>query len=379
MNTRIKAITILFSILFILSFSFCFATSNAKKEIGLKDVFKDKFLIGVSMNRSQIMGDDTIGNNLIVKHFNSIVADNCMKSEIVQPLEGVFDFSLADRFVKFGRKHKMYIIGHTLVWHSQVPNWFFVDSKGNTVSREVLISRMRNHIQTLMKRYKGKVKGWDVVNEAINDDGSWRQSPFYTIIGKEYVKLAFQFAHEADPKAQLYYNDYNMEKEGRRNTVVKMVKELQQQGIKIDAIGMQSHLTMDYPTLDAFEESVKAFSSLGVKVMITELDLTVLPFPKNEISADVSLNFKYDATLNPYINGLTDSASVAFENRIEAFFKLFIKYKNEISRVTVWGLSDKDSWKNDFPIRGRTDYPLLFDRNYAPKLIVEKLIKEQSK
>lgn len=357
----------------------CLASSKEKREIGLKDAMKDKFLIGVAMNKNQITGDDSKGNDLIIKHFNSIVADNCMKSEVTQPIEGQFDFTLADQFVKFGEKYKMYIIGHTLVWHSQVPNWFFVDEKGQPVSRDVLVERMHKHINTLVTRYKGHVKGWDVVNEAINDDGTWRESPFYKIIGKDYVKLAFQFAHEADPNAQLYYNDYNMEKEGRRNSVVEMVKELQQQGIKIDAIGMQSHLTMDYPTLDAFEESINAFAALGVKVNITELDLTVLPFPKNEISADVALSYKYDAKLNPYINGLTDSASVAFENRLEAFFKLFIKYKDQISRVTVWGLSDRDSWKNDFPVKGRTDYPLLFDRNFKPKLIVKKLIDENKK
>jgi endo-1,4-beta-xylanase len=357
----------------------CLASSKGKREVGLKDVLKDKFLIGVAMNRNQITGDDSKGDGLIIKHFNSVVADNCMKSEVTQPVEGQFNFSLADKFVKFGEQHNMFIIGHTLVWHSQAPSWFFVDEKGQPVSRNVLVERMHKHINALVTRYKGRVKGWDVVNEAINDDGTWRESPFYKIIGKDYVKLAFQFAHEADPNAQLYYNDYNMEKEGRRNSVVALVKELQKQGIKIDAIGMQSHLTMDYPTYDAFEKSINAFAALGVKVMITELDLTVLPFPKNEISADVALSYKYDPKLNPYINGLTDSASVAFENRLESFFKLFIKYKDQISRVTVWGLSDKDSWKNDFPVKGRTDYPLLFDRNYEPKLIVKKLIEENKK
>lgn len=361
----------------ILIFSGCMSTTNIVENAGLKDAFKDKFLFGVAMNNRQILKSDTVGNGLIIKHFNSIVADNCMKSESVQPIEGVFDFHLADKFVEFGEQNKMFIVGHTLIWHSQTPDWFFNDSNGNTVTRDILIERMKTHITTVVHHFKGRVHGWDVVNEAINDDGSWRESPFYKIIGKEFVKLAFQFAHEADPQAQLYYNDYNMEKEGRRNSVVEMVKELKQQGVKIDAIGMQSHLTMDYPTLNAFEESINAFASLGLKVMVTELDLTVLPFPNNEVSADVTLSYKYDSKMNPYINGLPDSASVAFENRLSSFFRLFVKYKDQISRVTLWGLSDKDSWKNDFPVQGRTDYPLLFDRKYQPKHIVKKLIEEK--
>lgn len=351
----------------------CLTIAKGNKAIGLKDTLKDKFLIGVAMNKNQITGKDTLGDALILQHFNSIVADNCMKSEVIQPEEGRFNFTQADQFVNFGLKHNMFIVGHTLIWHSQAPKWFFIDANGQTVSREVLIERMHKHIETTVKRYKGQVKGWDVVNEAINDDGSWRESPFYKIIGKDYIKLAFQFAHEADPDAELYYNDYNTEKDGRRDAIVKMVKELQQQGIRIDAIGLQSHFTMDYPTLDAFETSLNAFAALKVKIMITELDLTVLPFPQKEISADIALNYKYDSKLNPYINGITDSASAAFDNRLGAFFKLFIKYKDNISRVTMWGLSDKDSWKNDFPVKGRTDYPLLFDRNYQPKPIVKKL------
>lgn len=361
-----------------LVFNACTATNNVSEKKGLKDAFKDKFLIGVALNTKQILEADTIGNQLIAKHFNSVVADNCMKSEIVQPVEGQFDFRLADKFVALGEKQNMFIVGHTLVWHSQAPAWFFVDANGQAVSKEVLIARMKNHITTVVKRYKGRVHGWDVVNEAINDDGSWRESPFYKIIGKDFVKLAFQFAHEADPNAQLYYNDYNMEKNGRRDSVVKMVTELQQQGIKIDAIGMQSHFTMDYPSLDAFEKSVNSFAALGVKVMITELDLTVLPFPTSEISADVALSFKYDSKMNPYLNGITDSALLAFNDRLYAFFKIFLKHQNQISRVTLWGLSDKDSWKNDFPIKGRTDYPLLFDRNYNAKKIVNQLIEEKN-
>ena len=342
----------------------------------MKDALKDKFLIGVAMNTGQITGKDSVSDKLIIKHFNSIVAENCMKSEIIQPVEGEFDFSLADQFVKFGEMHRLFIIGHTLVWHSQTPKWFFVDEKGKQVSRVIMIERMKNHIVTVIKRYKDRVKGWDVVNEAINDDGSWRESPFYKIIGKDYVKLAFQFAHEADPKAELYYNDFSMARPAKRDAVVKMIKELQNEGIKVDAIGMQAHMTMNFPTVDDFETSINAFATLGTKVMITEMDITVLPFPTTKVTADVALRYKYDPKMNPYPNGLPDSMATALHERYASFFRLFLKHKDQISRVTVWGLTDNQTWRNDWPIKGRSDYPLLFDRNYHPKPIVATIIKE---
>ena len=345
----------------------------------LKAALKGKFLIGVAMNADQITGKDTAGVRLIKQHFNSITPENCMKSEIVQPQEGKFDFNLADQYVDFGQKNNMFIVGHTLIWHSQVPKWFFVDKDGKDVSREVLIERMKNHIYTVVGRYKGRVNGWDVVNEAIEDDGSFRKSKFYQIIGEDFIRLAFKFAHEADPKAELYYNDYSMAKKEKRDAVVKMVKNLQSQGVKIDGIGMQGHMTMDFPTLDDEEKSIIAFSGTGVKVMITELDLTVLPSPSNKVSADVALSYEYRKQLNPYPDGLPDSVAQAAHDRYAAFFKLFLKHADKIERVTMWGLTDGQSWRNNWPVPGRTDYPLLFDRNYQPKPIVETIIKEANK
>ena len=243
------------------------------------------------------------------------------------------------------------------------------------MSKEVLIERMHKHIATLVGRYKGRVKGWDVVNEAINDDGSYRESPFYKIIGKDFIKLAFQFAHEADPDAQLYYNDYNMAMQGKREGVVKMVSELKQAGLRIDAIGMQSHLGLDFPTVTEFEKSILAFSSLGVKVMMTELDLSILPSPWNNGGANVSDKAEYQEKMNPYKKGIPADKYAEWEKVYLSFFKLFLKHQDKISRVTLWGLSDADSWKNDWPIRGRTDYPLLFDRNHQPKPIVTKIVE----
>ncbi len=349
------------------------AENNAAQNT-LKDAFKDKFLIGTAINVDQISGADAEGQRVAIEQFNSIVAENCMKSMYIQPEEGKFTFDDADKFVEFGEKNNMNIIGHTLIWHSQAPAWLFVDEKGNDVSREVLIERMKTHITTLVSRYKGRVHGWDVVNEAIEDNGSWRKTKFYEIIGEDYVRLAFEFAHAADPEAELYYNDYSMAHEGRRNGTVAMIKSLQENGIKIDGIGMQGHFTMDFPALEEFEKSLLAFSGLGMKVMITELDMTLLPNNQRNVGANIADTLAYQKELNPYTEGLPDSIATAWDNRICEFFGLFLKHHDKISRVTVWGISDANSWKNNWPIKGRTDYPLLFDRNYQPKPVIQEII-----
>jgi endo-1,4-beta-xylanase len=341
----------------------------------LKDAFAGKFYIGAAMNAQQITGRDTAAVRLLTTQFNSVVAENCMKSGPLQPVEGQFDFALADQFVDFAEQHGMHVVGHTLIWHSQAPRWFFVDGEGNDVSREVLIERMRTHINTVVGRYKGRVHGWDVVNEAIVDDGSWRQSKFYQILGEEFVQLAFEMAHAADPDAELYYNDYSMALPGRRQGVVNMVKSLQEKGVKIDGIGMQGHVQLDHPSIEDFEKSILAFAELGVHVMITEMDITVLPSPWELMGADVNISVESNPELNPYADGLPDDQYQKLHNRYLEFFNLFIKHSDKISRVTTWGVDDGQSWKNNWPIRGRTDYTLLFDRNYEPKPVVGALIE----
>lgn len=261
------------------------------------------------------------------------------------------------------------------MWHSQLPRWFCTDSEGKNVSPEVLKQRMKDHIYTVVGRYKGRVKGWDVVNEAIIEDGSYRKTKFYEILGEEFIPLAFQYAHEADPDAELYYNDYGMNVEGRRNTVVKMVKDMKEKGLRVDAIGMQGHMGMDYPDIKEFEESIWAFASTGAKVMITEWDMSALPTAKQ--GANISDTVAYRKILNPYPEALPDSVSEQWNARMEAFFNLFIKHSDVITRVTAWGVTDGDSWKNDFPVRGRRDYPLLFDRSYQPKPFVTELIEKK--
>lgn len=344
------------------------------EEPTLKDVFKDKFLIGTAMNTWQVAGMDTAAQNVVKKHFNSIVAENCMKCEVIHPEENRYDFTSADSLVAFGEANEMTIIGHCLIWHSQCAPWFWVDDKGKFVTPEVLKQRMKDHIHTVVGRYKGRIHGWDVVNEAIVEDGSYRNSPFYQILGEEFIPLAFQYAHEADPDAELYLNDYGMNVSGRRDTYVKIIKNLQERGLCIDAIGMQGHMGMDYPSFDEFEESLLAYAGTGIKVMITELDMSALP--SVNFSANITDTVAFRKSLNPYTEELPDSASQVWNNRMKDIFNLFLKHADKITRVTAWGVTDKDSWKNDFPVKGRTDYPLLFDRNYEPKPFIKEMINQ---
>ncbi|TJZ53304.1 endo-1,4-beta-xylanase [Sphingobacterium olei] len=341
----------------------------------LKDAFEDKFYMGTALNLDQIRGRNAAAVSVVKKQFNAVVAENCMKSMYLQPREGEFYFNDADQFVEFGESNNMHIVGHTLIWHSQAPNWFFKDGDGNDVSKEVLVARMRNHITTVVSRYKGRIKGWDVVNEAILDNGEWRESKFYKIIGKDFIKLAFEFAHAADPDAELYYNDYSTAVPSKREGIVNMVKNLQAQGVKIHGIGMQEHHQLDNPSVEEVEKTILAFAGLGVHVMVTEMDITVLPPPSRHITAEVSENFAYNKEMNPYVDSLPANKARELDERYREFFALYLKHQDKISRVTLWGVGDGDSWRNGWPMRGRTDYPLLFDRQYKPKPVVGELIK----
>ena len=353
----------------------CCRENGLREDSSLKEALKDKFYIGAALNLDQIMERDTAADAIVKRHFDAIVAENCMKSMYMQPHEGEFFFDEADRFVEYGERGGMWITGHTLIWHSQAPDWFFVDAEGNDVSREVMIERMRTHISTVVGRYKGRIKGWDVVNEAILDDGSWRESKFYKIVGEDFIRLAFQFAHEADPDAELYYNDFNEWHAGKRDAIVKMVGELKDAGVRIDAVGMQGHIGMDYPTLDEYRTAIDAYAGAGVKVMVTELDLSVLPRPDRNTGANVADVVAYRNEMNPYTDGLPEEASAAWNARMGEFFRLFIDNSDKITRVTTWGVTDASSWKNGYPMPGRTDYPLLFDREYRAKPVVNDIIE----
>ena len=365
-----------FSLLALLTITFSLFSVRAEAQPGLKDAVGKNFLVGVALNTQQTAaGADPAVTRAIETHFNSIVPENCMKPEALQPQEGKFKWRKADRFVEFGQQRGMAVIGHVLVWHSQTPEWFFKDSLGQTASKELLIQRMRTHIHTVVGRYKGRIKGWDVVNEAIEDDGSYRQSPWYQIIGPEYIELAYQFAHEADPGAELYYNDFSMSVPAKRKKVCEVIGSLKKKGLRIDGIGMQSHNGLTWPSNEDYEASIDAFAALGCQVMITELDMNVLPNPESFSGADVALSFDYDEKMDPYKNGLPADVEKRINERWLDFFRIYKKHRRQISRVCVWGLSDAQSWMNDWPISGRTAYPLLFDRQNQAKPVVQDIIK----
>ena len=359
----------------VLGAAFCmFAMAFAEGGKTMREAFADKFLIGVALNTRQVTTKNPEVQALIRDQFSSVVAENCMKAAEVQPEEGVFDFTDGDKLCDLAEKNGQAVIGHCLVWHSQAPRWMFRDKDGKQVSREVLIQRMKDHIYKVVGHYKGRVKGWDVVNEAIEGNGEFRKSPYYRIIGPEFIRLAFQFAHEADPNVELYYNDYGMDSPRKREAVVKMVKDLKAHGCRIDAVGMQSHVGFDTP-LDEYEKSLEAFAAAGVKVMVTELDLSVLPWPKGNYGAAIETNFDYKKEMDPYTEGLPADKQKEQDDFYTKLFDIYLRHSEDVTRVTFWGLTDADSWKNNFPVHGRTDYPLAFDRDMKPKPFVNTIIE----
>ncbi len=352
-----------------------FLSSDAFAQPSLKEAFKNYFLIGAAINKNQIFGKDTIGSNIVKKQFNTVSPENDLKWEAIHSKPDEYNFETADKYVAFGEKHKMFIIGHALVWHNQTPDWVFKDNGGKYVTRDVLLKRMREHINTVVGRYKGRIKGWDVVNEAVNDDGTLRQSLWLKIIGEDFISKAFEFAHEADPNAELYYNDYLLEIPAKRRGAIELVKRLQMHKIPINAVGLQGHDTLTFPTLAEQDKTITEFANLGIKVNITELDISVLPDPEGFNGAEVTVNFALQEKLNPYKNSLPDRIQKQLANRYAELFGVFLKHHKDISRVTFWNVTDKESWLNNFPVRGRTNYPLLFDRDGKAKPAFDAVIR----
>jgi endo-1,4-beta-xylanase len=340
----------------------------------LKDTFRGAFVVGVAINADQITGRDVRGDAIVLQQFNSISPENVMKWEVIHPRPDAYDFALADKYVEFGLKNHMFIVGHNLCWHSQTPGWVFKDEKGNPITRDALLQRLHDHIQTVVGRYKGKIDSWDVVNEALNEDGTLRQSQWMKIIGEDYVIKAFQYAHEADPKVQLNYNDYNLETPAKRKGAIALVKKLQAAGIPIAVVGDQAHLHLDGPSAEDEEATVTELAATGVRVAITELDIDVLPSAWGK-TADVSLNIQENSKLNPYAKGLPDSVQQALAKRYADLFAVYWKHRDVINRVTFWGVTDADSWLNDWPVKGRSSYPLLFDRDGKPKAAFDAVLK----
>lgn len=321
----------------------------APSTVSLRKVLKDDFLIGTAINPDQLTGPSS---ELLLRQFNSITAENAMKMDALHPSENVFQFTDADRLISFAQENHLAVRGHTLVWHSQVPDWIFVDEAGNDVSKEVLLARMKKHIQTIVSRYKGKVGSWDVLNEIIEpldgrEDGL-RNTKWLQIIGKEYIEKALIYAHEADPKAKLYINDYGTTDYNKRQFLYNLVKSLKERNIPIDGVGHQMHLDIDKPSVGSIDQTISMFSELGLDTQITELDMNM--YTNEKVSFEK----------------VSDQMLILQANRYKQIFEVFLKHREHISSVTFWGMSDDRTWLRYFPVE-RNNWPLLFDEELQTK------------
>jgi endo-1,4-beta-xylanase len=337
----------------------------------LKHAFKGKFLIGVALDFPTPSGNPNTDVAIALRHFNAFTCGNGMKPSATQPEEGKFTFERGDRMVEAAKKCGATPIGHCLVWHSQTPRWFFQGPDGGPTNRELALQRMRNHIAGVVGHYRGKVKQWDVVNEALSDSPNeyLRPTPWLRSIGEDYIAEAFRAAHEADPKAILTYNDYNIELPTKRAKALKLLKSLLEQKVPVNAVGIQCHWRLSGVDLAEVEKSIDEYSSLGLKVMITELDIGVLPsrYRGADVGFRQQMTPEQRAEMDPYSAGLPADVARKQADVYRQAFEMFLRRRKAIGRVTFWGTYDAVSWLNFFPIRGRTEYPLLFDRQGRPK------------
>ena len=367
-------------IILLLSFTLtgCTSTHPTPGKLTLKDAFKNDFPIGVAINQRQIIGQDTNGVALITTQFNSISPENVLKWEKIHPHPGTngYDFAPGDAYVAFGEQHRMLIVGHTLVWHSQTPDWVFQDENGrwlsgtNAADRELLLHRMRDHIQTVVSRYKGRIKIWDVVNEALNDSRSLtdtnllrQKSPWVRVLGMDFIVKAFEYAHAADPAAILRYNDYSIENPAKRQRLIALIKCLQSQNVPVMAIGSQTHANLTWPTPDLEDSFINEVGRLGLPIHITELDVNGSHAGQRNQSADIEENAQ--------VHGDRQLVAAAQEKSAQQYaglFRIFLKHRDVVTLVTFWGVTDTDSWL-------RNGRPLLFDGNWQPKLAHSAILK----
>ncbi|MAW39816.1 MAG: 1,4-beta-xylanase [Kiritimatiellaceae bacterium] len=355
-------------------------------EASLHDQYADAFLIGVAV------GSDDVGHPyrfpmkknakewaLIHKEFNSLTAENLMKMQYMHPKPDLYYFDDADEFIDEAERHGHAVVGHTLVWHAMAPSWVFKDQSGGTVSADELQERMKEHIYTIAGRYRGRIAYWDVVNEAVKvkkvkdetgklvEKAALRESPWLTILGEAYLEDAFKFAEKGDPTAKLLYNDFSMTNPKKAQFVADMCQDLRSKGCRVDGVGMQAHWHLEYPTVAEIQHALDIFRAASLRVHITELDLGILPRPSGEQDADISRNVELAERLNPYTEQVPAEVLEAQAKRYEEIFNVLYKNRDIVDRVTFWGLSDGPSWLNDWPVKGRTSHPLLFDRDLNPK------------
>lgn len=324
---------------------------------GLKDYYGSYFTMGVAVSPMSLQGAQ---EQLIKKHFASITAENVMKPAPIHPAENKYSFESADRIAEFAKANGMKLRGHTLLWHQQSPAWFFRDENGNPASKELALARLKEHITTVVGRYKGVVYAWDVVNEAISDDKDefFRETDWYKTCGSEYIAKAFQWAHEADPDAELYYNDYNTENPVKREKIIKLLTGLKEVGVPVHGVGLQGHWSIYHPSEQELRESIESYAKLGLKIQVTELDVSVYPSSHKNPDDDVFTPEMEQKQIEQY----------------KMIFRVLRDYKDIITAVTFWNVSDQRSWLDNFPVRGRKNYPLLFDQNNQPKKAYRQVI-----
>ncbi len=342
-------------------------TPVAAAEPGLKDAAPPGMLVGVALGRDQTTGQDPHVEALVPRQFDSLTLENELKWERVHPEPDRYDFGPADRAVAFGETHGMAVIGHVLLWHQQTPAWVFAGEDGNPPSRETALRRLRAHIQAVAGRYRGRIRGWDVVNEAVNDDGTLRQTPWLEAIGADYVARAFEYAREADPGAELYYNDYNVYKPEKRATILKLASQLRKDGLRVDGVGAQGHWLLGDPSFDRVETMITDIAGAGFKVLITELDVDPLPRDPRMYGPDLSLKTQMGEETNIYADGLPPEKQQELAEYYGGVFRDFVKHRDDVARVTFWALTDADTWLNGFPVPGRVNHPMLWDRDGRPK------------
>lgn len=362
---------IFFSALAVAACQFSYAQST------LKDAFKNDFLMGVAVSHSFIENNDTKCLNLISEQFNAVSPEDVLKPENIHPAPNVWNFTKGDEYCKFAKDNGLKALGHTLMWHNQTPDFFWLNADGSVKSDAEMRANLVEYIEKTVTHFKGKVYAWDVVNEIVSEEGGYRSDKgwekYYRGNKDELVALAFSTAQRCDPNAELYYNDYNMWRQTKVDGVVHIVKMLKERGIRIDGVGIQGHWGLNYPDVENIEKTIDRLHALGVKVMITELDVDMLPFSKE---GQMTGKAMYDPALqreefmrwlNPYAKGLPEDVDQQIADRYEQLMRVIYSKRDKISRVTIWGLHDGVSWKNNYPIPNRTNYPLLFGRNLEKK------------
>jgi len=329
---------------------------------GLKDYYHDFFPIGVAVNARSMQGEEA---QLLLQEFNSVTPENAMKMEVIHPKEKIYHWKLADSIVAFAQKYHLQVRGHTLLWHQQAPNWIFVDDQGNPVNKETLLNRLKEHIYTVVGRYKGKIYAWDVVNEAVDDNPKnfLRSSKWIQIGGEEIIAKAFEYAHEADPEALLFYNDYNSERPEKRERIYRLLKQLKDAGVPIHGVGLQAHWSIFEPSAEELIQAIEQYASLGLQLHFTELDMSVYPWEKDSRRKRPGED-----------DALTPEKEQQQIDQYAKVFSIFRKYKSHITSVTFWNLSDRYSWLDYYPIRGRKNYPLLFDQQLERKKAYWKVV-----